>query len=71
MTPLENKARIVLRQWIQYIPENEAALRLIEAIEPIGSVHPGDRGEVTAIRNDEIKDAIADLEKTILTPRKR
>ncbi len=71
MTPLENKARLVLRNWIKTVEHGESALKLIDALEPAARAeHPGDRGEIKALREDDIRDGMAELEKTILTQRK-
>lgn len=67
MTHLENKARRALKSWVKTLDENETALKtalkLLDVLEPVGrGIHPGDIGEVRALRNDAITDAIEELE---------
>lgn len=58
MTRREYKALLELKRWIvAAIPNHKEAVRLIEALEPLGrGIHPGDKGEVSALRLDEINE---------------
>ena len=58
MTRREYKALLELKRWIvAAIPNHKEAVRLIEALEPLcRGIHTGDKGEVSALRLDEIDD---------------
>ena len=58
MTPREYKALLELKRWIiAAISNHKEAVRLIEALEPLcRGIHTGDKGEVSALRLDEINE---------------
>ncbi len=72
MTPLENKARLVLGSWIKKVFQPGPALKLLDALEPVGrGIHPGDLGEVRSLREDAIRDAIEELQTHITAEEKK